>query len=111
MGRLILSKGRIAAEVDPGLFGVAEIVAWILWRSVQAFWRSSQSATEHRFMDEINPEARSVPAGGVGDVVAKLIFFLIAQNGKRRDGRNEQIVAVRFVSGNRAGGDGKRKGI
>ena len=60
-------------------------------------------------MDEIHPEARRMASGSVRDVVTDLIFFLIAQDRKRGDGRDELVVAESFESGNglRSGAEGK----
>src|SRR4029077_19159303 len=51
-------------------------------------------------MNEIYAELRSVASRHPGQVVAKLIFFLVPQHGKRRDARDELIVAVRLKAGN-----------
>ena len=69
---------------------------------MQRFRVARQRAAQHRFVDEIDAESRGVAAGGVRDVVAELIFFLVAQHGKRGDGRDELIVAESFEAGNRA---------
>ena len=63
-------------------------------------------------MDEIHSETGRVASGRVGDVVADLIFFLIAQDGKSRDGRDELVIAERLESGNSlgCGTEGKRQG-
>src|SRR5579872_6098694 len=50
-------------------------------------------------MDEIDSEAGRMASGRVRDVVANLIFLLIAQDGKCCDGGNELIVAECFESG------------
>ena len=50
---------------------------------------------------------------GVAHVVAKLVLFLIAQNGKGSDGRDELIVAKSLETadglGCRGEGEGQRK--
>ena len=43
-------------------------------------------------------------------VVAELILLLVAQDGERRDGRRELVVAERFEAGNRLEGGAERKG-
>src|SRR5260221_12370102 len=45
----------------------------------------------------------------VGYVIAKLVFLLISQHGKRGNSGDELIVAVSFKSRDRAGGRGERK--
>ena len=49
-------------------------------------------------------------SGRVRDVVADLIFFLISQDGKRRDGRDELVVAKRLETGNGLRRRADRKG-
>ena len=51
-------------------------------------------------MDEVHAETRRVAAGDVGHVVAELVFFLIAQDGKGGDGRDKLVVAEGLESGN-----------
>ena len=54
-------------------------------------------------MNEIDSKLEGMITGGVTHVVAKLIFFLIAQRRKQCDGRGELIVAVGFETGDRKG--------
>ena len=56
-------------------------------------------------MDEVHAEARGVASGGVPHVIAKLIFFLVAQDRKIGDRGHELIVAKGLEAG-----DGLRRG-
>ena len=55
-------------------------------------------------MNEVNSEFKSVTARNVAQVVAELVFLLIAQVGEKSDGRGELVVAERFEAG-----DGQRR--
>ena len=95
-------SGRACGQVGGKLGRIGGVVRGIENESDESFGVGGERAAEDRFVDEINSKARSVAAGDVTDVVAKLIFFLIAQDGKRGDSGDELIVAKRFES--RSGG-------
>ena len=111
IGRLILRSRWIASQVHRGLRGVCHIESWILRRRVDPFGRSGQGSAQHRLVDEAYAEPRSVAARAVRNVVAQLILLLVAQHRKRGNRRDEQVVSVSLVAGNRAGCDRKRKRI
>ena len=85
------------------------VISWILRERIQGFGIARKCAAQHRFVNEVDAEFKSVVASGVAYVVAELIFFLIAQVGEKSDGRGELIVAEGFESRNslRRGAEGK----
>ena len=101
------ARGNVGGE----LRGIGEIEGGILGKSDQGFRGGGECAAEHRLVDEVHAEARSVAAGGVGHVVAELVFLLVAQHGKGGDGGDELIVTECFAAGNGAGcgAEGKRE--
>ena len=64
-------------------------------------------------MDEIGAEADGVGTGSAGNVVAELIFLLVAVDGKGGDGGGELIVAESFEagSGQKTDGEGEIEGF
>ncbi len=76
----------------------------------QSFRVACQRAAQHGFVDEIDAEARGVLADGVSNVVAELVFLLVAQNWERGDGGDELIVTESFEAGNGAVGGAEGKG-
>ena len=58
-----------------------------------------ECAAQHRLVDEVDAELEGVAADFVAQVVAELILLLVAQSGKKRDGRRELIVAVSLKAG------------
>ena len=61
-------------------------------------------------MNKVYAPVESVCSGAVCECVTRLIFFLIAKHGKRRDGRYELIVAKCFKSRDCLRGRTERKG-
>ena len=55
-------------------------------------------------MDEVDPELERMVAHNVAQIVAELVFILIAQVGEEGDGSGELIVAESFEAG-----DGQRR--
>jgi len=51
-------------------------------------------------MDEIYAEAQGVVGHHVSYIVTNLVFFLVAKHGKRRDARDELVVAVSLETRN-----------
>src|SRR5260370_18627432 len=66
------------------------------------FRSGGKRAAEQRFVNKVDAQARGVAAAYMTDVIAKLIFFLVAQDGKSGDGSDELIVTEGFEAGNRA---------
>src|SRR5260370_36675720 len=62
---------------------------------------------KNRFVNEIDAEADGVGTGGAGNVVAELIFLLVALDGKGGDGGGELIVAESFEAGSSQKTDGE----
>ena len=91
--------GGSAAEVGGKLRWIVEIEGWILRELNKMFSSGSKRAAEHWFVDEIYAKAQSVAARGTENVVAELIFLLIARDGERGDDGGELIVAESLESG------------
>src|ERR1700722_2288392 len=58
--------------------------------------RSRECAAEDRFVNKINSEFQRVASRDVAEIVAHLVFILIAQVGEKRNGSVELIVAKSF---------------
>src|SRR6266436_6570885 len=93
---------RSAGETEIKEGGIGDVEAGIVRISQNGFGGGDEGAAENRLVNEVDTKARSVPAGSVTHVVAELIFFLIAQDGKSGDGSDELIVAEGFEAGNGA---------
>src|SRR5208337_2861871 len=102
---------RQAVQLRSELSGVSEVVGRILGKDVGSFRLTREGAAQHRLMNEIHAKLGGMLAGRAADVVTNLIFLLVANNGKRRDGRNKLVVAVGFEAGNglRSGAERKRQ--
>src|SRR6202040_1333984 len=96
-------EGAACGDVRGELRGIGEIKSGIFRERDQSFRRGGQRAAKNRLVDEVHTEARRVLAGGVRNVVAELIFLLVAQYGERRDGGDELIVAEGFEARDGAG--------
>ncbi len=83
---------------------VGGVVARVEDKSDKSFGVGGESAAQYGLLNKINSESECVRAGHVRYVVAQLIFFLIAQNGKRGDRCDKLIVTEGFES--RSGGRG-----
>ena len=81
------------------LSGVGEIEGRILGELDEVFGRGRERAAKDGFVDEIDAEAKYVAAGRSKNVVAKLVFLLIANHWKSGNFRGELIVAERFEAG------------
>src|SRR5207245_5061356 len=77
------------------------------------FEAAGKRAAKERFVDEIDAEADGVGTGSAGNVVAELIFLLVAVDGKGGDGGGELIVAESFEagSGQKTHGKGEIEGF
>src|SRR5260370_39814966 len=60
-------------------------------------------------MNEINAKVQGVRAGEMADVIAELIFFLVAQDGKCGDGSDELVVAKGLQARNGAARGSERE--
>ena len=88
--------GGTTVQVLSELGGIREIEGGVERKDGKRFLVGGERAAENRFVNEIHAEVRGVMAGGVSDVVAELILFLVAQDRERGDGRDELIVTERF---------------
>jgi hypothetical protein len=97
-----------AAAVGAGRIDVAIWVGGVLDNLLR---RGCKCAAQHRLMNEVDVRTSARGAGGVTQVVAKLIFVLIAQVGEKSDGRGELVIAESLEAGNRQRGrtEGKRQ--
>src|SRR5271169_1553093 len=66
--------------------------------------RCRERAAEHRLMNKVDSELKRVAARNVAQVMADLVFVLIAQVGEKSDGSGELVVAKSFEAG-----DGQRR--
>src|SRR5208282_673096 len=73
-------------------------------KSGELLRRCRKGAAEHRFMNKVDSELKRVAARNVAQVIADLVFVLIAQVGEKSDGSGELVVAERFEAG-----DGQRR--
>ena len=73
------------------------------------FLRAGERAVKDRLVDEIDAETGGMAAGSAAQVVTELIFLLIAENGKRGNGRDELIVAICLKARNGLRGCAERK--
>ena len=60
--------------------------------------RRSKRAAEHRFVNKVDSELERVASRDVAQVIAKLVFVLIAQGREKSDGSGELVVAESFES-------------
>ena len=94
----IWKSGRGAIEIGRELRGIIEIERRILRELYEMLGGTGERAAENGFVDQIDAETKYVAAGGMKNVVAELIFLLVAFNGKSGDFRGELIVAESFES-------------
>jgi len=106
----IWKSGGGAIVVGGELRGISQIERGIFGELDEMFSGGSESAAKNRFVDEIYAEAKDVPAGSVRDIVAELIFLLIACDGESSDDGGELIVAEGFESGSGVKICAERKG-
>ena len=88
-----------AMVIGDKLSGVGEIEGRILGELDEVFGRGRERAAKDGFVDEIDAEAKYMAAGRAENVVAKLIFLLIADSGKGGNFSSKLIVAERFEAG------------
>src|SRR5713101_7090163 len=93
--------------------GSRYIETGILRIGENCFEVAGKRAAKNRFVNEIDAEADGLGTGGAGNVVAELIFLLVALAGKGGDGGGELIVAESFEagSGQKTDGEGKIEGF
>jgi hypothetical protein len=99
-----------ASEVDAELRRVIDIIRGIDGEGGEVLRVAGERTVEHGLVNEVNAEARRVFAGRMTDRISELILLLIPQDRKRRDGRDELIVAKRFETGNGLGSGAEGKG-
>src|SRR5258708_131675 len=95
------------AEIKGGRIGGVE--AGVIRISQYRFGGSGEGAAENRLVNKTDAKARRVPAVVVAHVVAELIFFLVAQNGKSGNGSDELIVAKGLEPGDGAARGSERE--
>src|SRR5882762_1753752 len=92
-------KGCSGAIVVGGeLRGTVEIEGWILGELDEMFSGGGEGAAKNGFMNEVDAKSNLMAARIMGDIVAELIFLLVACDGKRGDDGGELIVAKSFES-------------
>ena len=91
--------GGSAVEISSKLRGMVEIEGRILGELDEMFGGGGECAAQNRFVDEIDAKADGVTARAAKNVVAELIFLLIAFDGEGGDYSSELIVAESFESG------------
>jgi len=109
-GRWAADGSATNDEVDRELIGIREIESGVFGEGDEIFGIVGEAAIEDGLMDEVDAEALGVMTGDMGDVVAKLVFLLVADDGKGGDGGDELIVAERFEAGDGLRGRTERKG-
>ena len=103
--RLVRGIVRIAGHDGRKLaLMIGQIEAWILRRRVDILGSGGQGAAKNRLVNKVDAKARCMPAVDVTDVIAELIFFLIAQNGKSGNRSEKLIVAESLYGGDGAQG-------
>jgi hypothetical protein len=70
--------GGSAVEVGGELRGIVEIEGWVLGELYEMFSGGGERSAENGFLDEIDAEADGVAAGAAKNVIAELIFLLVA---------------------------------
>src|ERR1035438_4000487 len=112
VGRLVGGKRRVAlnncrkgGHVDWILYPERRIVG----KRVERLLVGGERAAQHRFVNEVDSELKCVTARHVAQIVAHLVFVLIAQVGKKSDGSVKLIVAKSLKAGNGLGRGAERK--
>src|ERR1700720_1655271 len=75
-------------------------VRWILLKFIL---RRRKGAAQPRFVNKVDSKFHRVISCNMADVVAELIFILIAQGRKQSDGSGKLIVAEGFKAGDGQG--------
>ena len=99
----------MGSDVGGELCGMDKVKRGIFRKCDERFWVGGQGAAEHRLVNEVHSKPRGVMTGCVRDVVAKLVFLLIAQDWERGNGGDELIVTEGFETGDGAGRGAKWK--
>src|SRR5579864_4167488 len=66
---------------------------------MQRLFIARECSVQNRFVNEVHSELERVIAGDVAQVVAELIFLLVAQRRKSRDRRGELVIAIGLEAG------------
>src|SRR5216684_2190779 len=101
--------GRSASGTEIKLRWVGGVKAGIVRIGQNGLGGGGEGAAENRFVNKIDAKPQSVRTSQVAHVVAKLIFFLVAQDRKRGDGSDKLIVAEGFAARDGAARGSKRK--
>ncbi len=80
-----------------------------MWRAHDGLKIAGEGAAEYGLVDQIDAEAGGVGTGRVRNIVAELIFLLVALDREICNGGGELIVAEGFQSRSREETHGKRK--
>src|ERR1700674_5604823 len=104
-------RSTLWAEVE--LAGVAGICIVVRVVDVlnEGLVRGRERPAQHRLMDEVHAELERMITGSPAQVVAHLVFVLIAQRRKQSDRGGELVVAESFKAGDGQRGrtEGKRQ--
>src|SRR5579864_3850596 len=78
---------------------------------MQRLFIARECSVQHRFVNEVHSELEGVIARHMAQVIAELIFLLVAQRWKERDWGGELIIAISLEAGDgeRRGAEGKGK--
>src|SRR5208282_2300596 len=92
--------------------GGIDVAIWIGGVGGKLLRRRGKRAAQHWFVNEVDPELEGVGSHHVAQVVAELVFVLIAQVGEKSDGSGELIVAegLKAGDGQRGHAEGKLYG-
>ena len=81
------------------------VIGRVIHIAGKGFGRAGKRPAQHRFVDEVDSELERMGTHNVAQVVAELVFLLIAQVGEKSNRRSELVVAIGFETG-----DGQRCG-
>src|SRR5260370_31912547 len=88
--------GRSAGGTEIKEGGIRGIETRIFRIGQNGFRSGGKSAAEQRVVNKGGAQARGGAAAYMADVIAKLIFFLLAHDGKSRDGSDELLLTEAF---------------
>src|SRR5208283_4470768 len=79
--------------------GVLHIVGWVVDVLSESLSSGCKGATEHGFMNKVDAKLKGVATHDMAEVVADLVFVLVAEVGEKRDGSGKLVVAKGFKAG------------
>src|SRR5947208_13402755 len=99
----------IRRSAGPEYARIRDIETRILQVSENGLTVAGKLAAQDRLVDEVHSKAHCVTPRGSRNVVAELVFLLVALNGERGNGGGKLIVAEGLKAGSReeAHGEGK----